>query len=135
MLGPVVTERGKYQGYKKAINTVKVVDGKEDPGVIAVRVLDTHAAYKSPVSAANNFDDIMVWQIHSDGFKTSALKGLTVPKITWYWNTNPIVIQIQINLSSADLMPKTGIQDVLGNSQKVYWEIQIDLDVLDFSKM
>ena len=137
LLGPVVTDKAKYSGYSTSVNTTKIVDGKEDPGTISIRVLDLNAKYQSPIREENNFDDVLVWEMKSEGFKTSALKGLTLPKITWHWNTLPIIIpKIQVELSSADLMPKEGITGVLGSiSERLLGKITIDLDVLDYSQM
>ncbi len=75
--------------------------------------------------------------MRSSGFQSSSLKGLTIPKITWYWKTEPILIpHLSIELSSSDLMPKNGIGGVLGGiTDSFLGKMKIDLHVLDYSKM
>ena len=137
LLGPVVTDVNKYRGFQTRVKTIKKFDKQADEGVISVRVLSNEASYRSPIKAENNFDGLLVWEMKSEGFTSSALKGLTLPKITWYWQTSPIIIpHIAVELSSSDLISKRGIGGVLGGiTDALIGQLKINLHVLDYSRM
>jgi hypothetical protein len=96
LLGPTVQDSKKYEGLVRTTRhdlTATGDDGRRirGSGSFDIAVIDTEATYEDASNSSIFFDKVLHWEITSR-FDTPPKYGLTFSKMTWLWNTRPIMI-------------------------------------------
>lgn len=133
LLGPIVQDLRKYRGFKRTTTHELTAVGDDGArirgfGSFDIAVLDTEASYEDKSAGGIFFDKVLHWEINSR-FDTPPQYGLTFSKMTWLWNTRPIMIPaIVIEGSLEDFIESDSAEvlDALGG------ELQVELFVREY---
>ena len=114
MIGPIITDRSKYEGYTKSVtsqvNAVSIETSKQYDlkGTVTLSVLDFNN-YTNPV-VQDTFSSVIHWQATTTGFDSMPKTlGLLFEKMEWWFNTSPIMIpQIEIVADLNDFLDNKG---------------------------
>jgi hypothetical protein len=117
LLGPVIIDPIKYQGYETAIPGTATKGGTVASGTHKVTVLETGGSYVNDLGNVS-FENIIHWRIEHEGFKQLSVIDTFLPKkIEVKTNINPVMIpEIKITIPTDNLlmMDLGGLEALVG---------------------
>ena len=116
LLGPIVQNRSKFDGFKKTTEHTAVNSkGQKAKGSFTVEVLNVKASFKNDY--VEELKDIIHWEIKASGFDGfRSTDGLIFDRMTWWFCPRPIVIpKIVIEADLKDFIEDNrGLSAVVG---------------------
>lgn len=116
LLGPIFQNKSKFEGFKRTTEHTAVNSkGQKSKGSFTVEVLNVDASFKNDY--VDELKDVIHWEIRASGFEgLKSTDGLIFDRMTWWFNTRPIVIpKIVIEADLKDFIEdKNGLSAVVG---------------------